>query len=53
VAGGLCIHTSEILETIKLALHDRDKLFVARLQRNWAKWALGDERNNWLKGRAF
>lgn len=44
---------SEIRESIRGALYPKDVLFVARLQGNWASWALGEERNDWLKKRSF
>ena len=47
------LNASEIRESIKPALHNGDRLFVARLQGNWASWALGDQRNSWLQERAF
>jgi hypothetical protein len=47
------LNASEIREKIRTALSQSDRLFVARLQGNWASWALGQERNNWLSGRSF
>jgi hypothetical protein len=46
-------NASEIREIVKSALHTGDRLFVARLQGNWANWTLGDERNSWLNARFF
>lgn len=47
------LNASEIRESIKPALCSGDELFVARLQGNWATWAVGDRRNNWLRQRSF
>jgi hypothetical protein len=47
------LDASEIRESIKSTLYPNDVLFVARLQGNWASWALGDARNNWLHQRSF
>lgn len=40
-------------EVLKPFLNSKDKLFVAQINRNWASWNFGDERNNWLKSRQF
>jgi hypothetical protein len=47
------LNASEIRESLRPVLTDGDALFVARLQGNWASWALGDVRNNWLKQGSF
>lgn len=47
------LNAAEIRESVKNALHQSDVLFVGRLQGNWASWALGDARNNWLRQRTF
>lgn len=47
------LNASEIRDNIKSVLNSGDRLFVAKLQGNWASWALGDERNNWLRARTF
>jgi hypothetical protein len=47
------LNAAEIREAIKPTLYGEDKLFVARLHGNWASWALGDRRNNWLKQCSF
>lgn len=47
------LSASEIRESIKPTFHSADELFVARLQGNWATWALGDRRNNWLRQCSF
>ena len=47
------LNASEIRESIKPSLYEGDELFVARLQGNWATWAVGDRRNNWLRQRSF
>lgn len=43
----------EVRDHLKAVLHDKDVLFVARLNGNWASWVFGDERNSWLKNRNF
>jgi hypothetical protein len=47
------LNASEIRENIRTTLYQADMLFVARLQGNWASWALGDVRNNWLRQHTF
>jgi hypothetical protein len=47
------LDAAEIREKIRTALFPDDVLFVARLQGNWASWALGQGRNNWLRERSF
>ena len=47
------LNAAEIRESIRTTLDSKDVLFVARLQGNWASWALGEARNNWLKQRSF
>jgi hypothetical protein len=47
------LNATEIRDGIKSVFYDNDELFVARLQGNWASWALGDRRNNWLRQRSF
>jgi hypothetical protein len=47
------LNAAEIRESVRTTLYPNDMLFVARLQGNWASWALGDARNNWLKQRTF
>lgn len=47
------LNASEIRESVKTTLYGTDKLFVARLQGNWASWGLGDQRNNWLLLKSF
>jgi hypothetical protein len=47
------LNASEIRDSIRTILYQTDVLFVARLQGNWASWALGDERNKWLTNRSF
>jgi hypothetical protein len=47
------LNAAEIRDSIKATLSSNDMLFVARLQGNWASWALGQERNNWLYQRSF
>jgi hypothetical protein len=47
------LSASEIRESLKPALISGDSLFVARLQGNWASWALGDVRNTWLQQSSF
>lgn len=47
------LNAAEIRESIRITLHQNDLLLVARLQGNWASWALGDARNNWLRQRPF
>jgi hypothetical protein len=47
------LSASEIRESIKPTLYNGDELFVARLHGNWASWALGDRRNDWLRKRSF
>ena len=44
---------SEIRDSLKDSLYPKDMLFVARLHGNWASWALGEERNKWLKSQPF
>jgi hypothetical protein len=47
------LNASEIRDTLKSSLYPKDMLFVARLQGNWATWAMGDERTKWLKSQPF
>lgn len=47
------LSAAEIRENVRETLYPKDILFVARLQGNWASWALGDERNNWLHQCSF
>jgi len=47
------LNASEIRENLRPVLNSGDRLFVGRLQGNWASWAIGDERNNWLYKRTF
>jgi hypothetical protein len=47
------LNAAEIRDSVRVALYDGDVLFVARLQGNWASWALGDARNKWLQQRSF
>jgi len=47
------VDAAAVREALKQFLHPNDVLFVGQLQRNWASWNFGDERNNWLKGRQF
>jgi hypothetical protein len=44
---------AEIRDTLRGSLYGKDVLFVARLHGNWASWALGEERNRWLKSQPF
>ncbi len=44
---------AEVREHFKQFLNSKDVLFVGRLQGNWASLNFGDERNKWLKSRAF
>lgn len=43
----------QIRDFLKTYLHAGDRLFVAPIQRSWASWNFGTERNEWLKGRVF
>ena len=43
----------DIRDALKPYLHSGDSLFVSRLEGGWASYSLGEERNNWLKGRTF
>lgn len=43
----------EVRDQLKPFLNSGDVMFVARLGGNWGSWNLGDQRNAWLKGRAF
>ncbi len=47
------LSASEIREYLKPNLRGEDALFVARLQGNWASWAFGQRRNQWLADRSF
>jgi hypothetical protein len=47
------LNAQEIRDEIKNCLYQSDILFIARLQGNWASWAFGAERNDWLKQRTF
>jgi hypothetical protein len=47
------LNATEIRESIRPTLYSNDVLLVARLQGNWASWALGDVRNNWLRQHSF
>ncbi len=47
------LNAAEIRESIRTTLYPNDVLFVARLQGNWASWALGDARNTWLRQHSF
>jgi hypothetical protein len=47
------LEAAPVREALKPFLHAGDVLFVARLQRGWASWNFGDERNNWIKARQF
>jgi hypothetical protein len=38
---------------LKSFLKDKDILFIAQLQGDWASWYFGTERNNWLNARGF
>jgi len=44
---------AQVRDHLQQSLHDGDVLFVARLHKHWASIYFGDERNNWLKTRAF
>ena len=44
---------SEIRESLKRYMHDKDVLFVARLEGSWASWNFGDKRNDWLQSADF
>ena len=43
----------EARDHMKQFLHDKDVLFVARLNGNWGSWNFGKERTDWLKERNF
>lgn len=43
----------EVRDVVKKSCNSGDHVFVGRLSGNWGSWGLGDERNNWLKGRTF
>jgi hypothetical protein len=45
--------SAAIRDSMKPYLHRGDSLFVSRLAAGWASYALGDERNTWLKARTF
>ena len=47
------LNAAEVRDTIRTELYQTDILFVARLQGNWASWALGEPRTNWLRLRSF
>jgi len=42
-----------VRDHLKTILHERDVLFVGRLNGNWASWNFGENRNEWLKKRIF
>jgi hypothetical protein len=45
------LDAASVRDHLKPYLHQGDRLFVARLQGNWATLNCGDMRNNWLKSR--
>lgn len=47
------LNAQEIRDEIKNSLYESDILFIARLHGNWASWAFGTERNDWLRQRTF
>ncbi|HXM20505.1 MAG TPA: hypothetical protein VN948_04465 [Terriglobales bacterium] len=42
-----------VRDNLKVYLHQGDVLFVVPIQKSWASWNFGKERNDWLKGRQF
>ena len=47
------LNAGEIRDYVRRFISADSVLFVARLQGNWASWALCSERNDWLKVRTF
>lgn len=45
--------TAEARDHLKTVLNSNDVLFVGCMSGKWASWNFGEQRNTWLKRRAF